>query len=143
MREIWKEYPKNKRYLVSTLGRVQGRYKNGRLHLLKCTQDRNGYMIHKINIDGRMKSIQAGRLVAETFIPNPHGLSDVNHKDENKANNCVDNLEWLTHKENCNYGTIKKRISETSKKAWAEFKAYRMARETALFLCQESEAKAI
>lgn len=45
------------------------------------------------------------RLVADAFIPNPEGKSTVNHKDENKENNCADNLEWMTFAENTQYGT--------------------------------------
>ena len=43
------------------------------------------------------------RLIAETFIPNPQNLTEVNHKDEDKMNNCVDNLEWLDHRDNLFY----------------------------------------
>ena len=53
------------------------------------------------------------RLVAEAFIPNPDTLPLVNHKDENRLNNCVNNLEWCTYKYNDNYGTRNKQISET------------------------------
>lgn len=51
------------------------------------------------------------RLVAEAFIPNPNELPFINHKDEDKHNNCADNLEWCTAKYNCNYGTHNLRVS--------------------------------
>lgn len=55
------------------------------------------------------------RLVAETFIPNPNNLPQINHKDENKKNNCVDNLEWCDNSYNMNYGSRLKQLSESLK----------------------------
>ena len=54
-------------------------------------------------------------MVAETYLPNPNNYPIVNHKDENKMNNCVKNLEWCSHKHNSNYGTIKDKISNSLK----------------------------
>ena len=59
------------------------------------------------------KDYLAHRLVAEHFIPNPDNLTDVNHIDEDKTNNCVDNLQWLSHKDNVNYGTRNERAKQT------------------------------
>lgn len=56
------------------------------------------------------------RLVAKAFIPNPDNLPMVNHKDENKSNNCVSNLEWCTNNYNLNYGTARQRIFKTIEK---------------------------
>lgn len=52
------------------------------------------------------------RLVAETFIPNKNNYKEVNHKDENTFNNCVENLEWCDRTYNANYGTLKQRQRE-------------------------------
>lgn len=61
--------------------------------------------------NGKSKTFAIHVLVAKTFIPNPENKPQVNHKDENKYNNCVSNLEWCTHKENMNYGTKQDRES--------------------------------
>lgn len=53
------------------------------------------------------------RAVALTFIPNPSGFAEVNHKDENKHNNCVDNLEWISKQDNLCYGTRLDRIKSS------------------------------
>lgn len=73
--------------------------------ILKKSLKRNGY--HQVNLyyKGHVKHIAVHRLVANAFIPNPNNLPYVNHKDENKTNNHVDNLEWCTAKYNTNYGT--------------------------------------
>ena len=79
----------------------------------------DGYFsIKLLNEYGDRKTYHVHRFVAETFIPNPDNLPCVNHKDENKLNNRIDNLEWCTHKYNTNYGTCVERQSLNSTK-WA------------------------
>ena len=67
----------------------------------------NGHGYLQVNLQGKM--LRVHRLVAEAYIPNPEGKKDVNHKDGNRKNNCVSNLEWATRKENCNYEIHKER----------------------------------
>ncbi|MCC8036538.1 MAG: HNH endonuclease [Bacteroidales bacterium] len=55
------------------------------------------------------------RLVAQAFLPNPSHLPQINHKDENKTNNAVENLEWCDCRYNVNYGSAKARISQSHK----------------------------
>jgi hypothetical protein len=68
--------------------------------------------LHK---DGKLRTIEVHRLVAEAYIPNPEGKKTVNHKDENKNHNYVGNLEWMTQKENNAYGNRLKKIGDKTK----------------------------
>ena len=97
MKEIWKEIKDYEGlYWISNQGHVKNRH--GRI--LKPDYSNKGYACVILCKNGKNKQRRVHILVAETFIPNPLNLPEVNHKDENKANNCVDNLEWCTHQEN-------------------------------------------
>lgn len=111
--EIWKNI--NDRYSVSNLGNVKSNYA-GKERLLKPFKDARGYL--KVDLRNRenRKTVFVHRLVAEHFISNLENLPEVNHKDENKENNCVNNLEYCTTKYNCNYGTRNKRKAEGCQK---------------------------
>lgn len=74
-------------------------------------QKRGEYYIVWLCKNGKPKQYYIHRLVGETFISNPNNLRDINHKNENKLNNNVNNLEWCTHKYNMNYGNRNKIIS--------------------------------
>ena len=73
--------------------------------ILKHSKDSNGYHIINLYSNKKRTTAKIHRLVAETFIPNINNYPQINHKDENKNNNFVDNLEWCTAKYNNNYGT--------------------------------------
>lgn len=95
-------------YLISDEGKV---FSTRTERVLKQIWSKEGYARVEINIDGIAKKHLVHRLVAEAFIPNPNNLPVVNHKDENPANNSVDNLEWCTYEYNSNYGTaIERRL---------------------------------
>lgn len=71
--------------------------------------DSCGYVIVELYNNKIRKFKKLHRLIAEYFIPNPNNLPQINHKDENKLNNSISNLEWCTCKENINYGTRNER----------------------------------
>lgn len=71
-----------------------------------------GYIQVGVWMNGKAQTFNVHRLVAEAFIPNPDNLPQINHKDENRANCHVSNLEWCTAKYNCNYGTHIKNLRQ-------------------------------
>ena len=90
------------KYLIDTNGNI---YNKRTMKKLKDRDNGRGYRaVCLYNYEGKMVHKYVHRLVAETFIPNPNNLPEVNHIDENKANNSVDNLEWCDHKYNNTYG---------------------------------------
>lgn len=113
MNEIWKSI--DDRYSVSNLGRIKSSYAN-KERILKPFKDVRGYLKVDLRSPGKRKTMSVHRLVALAFIPNPNNLPEVNHKDECKENNCVDNLEWCDTPYNCNYGTRNKRKADGCKK---------------------------
>ena len=97
MIEVWNTIKECKRYSVSNLGRVRNEH-TGRI--LKPRNNGSGYMKVILCDSGVRINRNIHRLVAITFIPNPESKRCVNHIDGDKSNNCVTNLEWVTHSEN-------------------------------------------
>ena len=95
-------------YAVTSCGQVWG-YKRKKFLSPRL---QNGYLRVVLCKNGVTKDFFVQRIVAETFIPNPNSLPQVNHKDENKKNNCINNLEWCDAKYNINYGTRNLRMSK-------------------------------
>ncbi|MGZ0909046.1 NUMOD4 domain-containing protein [Lacticaseibacillus paracasei] len=119
--EVWKDIEGFEGlYQVSNMGRVRsldrkdknGQFRNGRV--LADKHNNRGYHMIALCRDGNAKYRLIHRLVAIAFLNNPDSLPEVNHKDENKANNAVSNLEWCTSEYNLNYGTRKYRIAKSS-----------------------------
>lgn len=75
---------------------------------LKYRQTENGYCRVYMRRDstGKREDVYIHRIIASMFIPNPNNYSDVNHKNSDPSDNRVENLEWLTHKDNLEYGFI-------------------------------------
>lgn len=107
--EIWRDIPEYEGlYQASNLGRIRNIKRN---KCLKLVKHHKGYLIVELFKNGCGKQFNVHRLVAKAFIPNPNNLPQVNHKDENKLNNCVDNLEWCSADYNTNYGNRNKKVS--------------------------------
>lgn len=92
----WKKIDRYPRYSISDTGLLRND-KTGKI--LKPGKDSNGYL--SFIFHGKHKLIH--RLVAEAFIPNPLNLPEIHHKDHNRTNNVVSNLEWVTRKENATH----------------------------------------
>lgn len=89
-------------YAITSCGKV---WSYRRQNFKKASINNNGYYHITLCKDGVKKDFLIHRLVAETYISNPEGKATVNHKDENKLNNSVNNLEWMTQAEQIIYGT--------------------------------------
>lgn len=133
MEEIWLDIKDFKGiYQVSNLGRVKslardiicrGRLLHFKEVILKSAIGRDGYKRVALSKDGKQKMFLVHRLVADAFIPNPNNYPIINHKDEDKANNVPENLEWCTHKYNNNYGTTQQRHAQKLKKSILQIEA--------------------
>lgn len=99
-------------YVVSSLGRVVAMPTKIRKDPRVLSQKKDTYLRVALTKCGKAKLYPVHRLVALAFIPNPHNYPQVNHIDEDKTNNKVENLEWVTASMNCNHGTRKARIRE-------------------------------
>ena len=98
-------------YLIFEDGQIYSKKSKKFLHPFKKTS--GYYAINLYDNFGKNKMFFIHRLIAELFIPNPNNYTDVNHKDENKQNNNINNLEWCNKSYNENYGSKKIRELET------------------------------
>ena len=102
------------KYMVSNLGRVKSlNYRRtGKEKIMKGADNGHGYLFVELCKDGKTKTCRINRLVAQAFLENPQNLPEVNHKNEDKTDNRVENLEWCSKLYNINYGTGIKRSAE-------------------------------
>lgn len=122
--EIWKDIKGYEGYYqVSSYGRVRSLERTSttgqhlRDTIMKNCNDRGGYAFVGLWKDGKKRNFKIHRLVLENFKPiEEMEKLDCNHVDEDKTNNRLENLEWMTRKENLNYGSHNKRISEAHSK---------------------------
>ena len=119
--EVWKDIPDFPGYQASNTGKIKvlshtihtdcgrGPYSYTVPERIMSTSIRSRYYCVTLQKNGKYKNELVHRLIAKTFLENPNNLPQVNHKDENKLNNNLENLEWCTRKYNMNYGTGKQR----------------------------------
>ena len=111
MMEEWRAVPGYEGlYEVSNKGNVRNVRRN---NIIKGFINTKGYIQVSLCKNGIRKNFTVHRLVALTFIPNPDNLPEINHINEDKTNNRVDNLEWCTAKYNNNYGSRKDKVRDT------------------------------
>ena len=124
MKEIWKPVRNYEGlyeglYEVSNTGKVKSlNYrKTGKERILKTYDNGHGYLFVVLSKDGNREQPLVHVLVATAFIENPDNLPEVNHKDENKYNNCMDNLEWCSHSYNNTYNDKAKKVGKKLSKS--------------------------
>lgn len=124
MEEIWKDVKGYEGYYqVSTLGRIKSLSRHRKVgwadytskeKIIAQCNHRCGYKLVLLHKNGEKKMYKVHQLVATAFIFNPNNLPCVNHKDEDKTNNCVDNLEWCDHSYNNNYGSRNEKVRKAN-----------------------------
>jgi len=126
MKEIWCDIKGYEgMYQISNLGHVRSldrwewngiNFWHRKGQLMKTYEKENGYWFVTLRKNNKPKCFYVHRLVAQAFIPNPKELPEINHKSEVKSENFVENLEWISCKDNNNYGTKNERMK--TNKSW-------------------------
>jgi hypothetical protein len=149
--EIWKPLPGlEDDYMVSTFGSIKSLdrkirhghsiflMKKGRV--LKQQTTGTGYLYASIAKDGKVSRSYVHRLVAMTFLYNPNELKDINHKDGNKKNNRVENLEWCNRSDNLKHARDSNLLS-ICKVTWDNVRDIRRDKKSGKFTSKELAAK--
>ena len=149
---IWKEIEDFPDYQVSDTGEVKSTKYWGQFRrkdsggLLNQRTYKSGYKYVNLYKDKHMYSVKVHRLVAQAFLPNPNNLPQVNHKDENKANNNLSNLEWCNAVYNLAYNSLQKRSHQKQKRRIKGYNStetieFESVTEAALYLTHLNRAK--
>lgn len=129
-------------YFVSNTGLIKS-FKRKKPLILKIQKKRSGYLYVNLKKNGKGYMLRVHRLVAQAFIDNPLNLPFINHKDECKTNNNVDNLEWCTQKYNVNYGMAQqKRMNAQRYKGKRRFRPVCQIKDGVIIATYESEHEA-
>lgn len=110
---IWKPYPDYPFIEANQFGEVRavdrvvmrkdGKKYPVKSHILKQYKNKNGYIYVHFGLNGKVVNLLVHRIIATCFVPNPHNLPEVNHKDNDRTNNAASNLEWCTRQYNSDY----------------------------------------
>ena len=114
----WREVKEYSNYEVNQFGQI--RHKK-RKQILKPRSNKGGYQYVNFKINGKNTNFAVHRIVANAFIPNPNGYTEVNHKDYDRNNNCVDNLEWVTSSQNKTHAYLKQENKQSRGKAVEQY----------------------
>lgn len=104
--EVWKKIKYYPNYEVSDLGNVRRILKSGKTKTLKSVDNGNGYMRLNLYKNGKQAKHYIHRLVANAFLSNRNQLPEVHHRDHDKTNNTLKNLEWVSSEENNSYKVV-------------------------------------
>lgn len=124
LEEVWKDIRNYEgRYMVSNLGNVKSiKYRHHNKEQKLKLLDNHGYKrVCLFSKDGKRRYFRVHRLVAVAFLPNPNNYKEINHKDENTANNKADNLEWCNRSYNINYGNRNKKAASKLNKSISQY----------------------
>ena len=110
----WKTVKECDKYEVNNKGEI--RHKK-RKQILSPRKNSGGYGYVCFIIEGQRKNFAIHRIVANAFLPNPNGYTEINHKDYDKTNNCVENLEWVNSSQNKRHAYLKKENHESRGKS--------------------------
>lgn len=101
--------------IVDEDGTIYKKYSNGKFKKAPQHKSENGYKTISLRVNGKQWNLYSHRIIAKYFIPNPENKPIVNHKDGNRANNNISNLEWCTPKENSQHARKTNQVYQKAK----------------------------